>query len=84
MAGMKKRKVTRTQIKHKDDNEAPTKNMKVEKDEMIPTHSIVKIPVSRNAMNQDRSFVRSLSSLNNRSNDRGLSGNNKGENNRER
>ena len=31
---------------------------------MIPTHPIVKITVSRNAMNQKRSFVRSLPSLN--------------------
>ena len=38
-------------------------SFKVEKDEMIPTHSIVKITVSRNAMKQKGSFVRSLPSL---------------------
>ena len=30
---------------------------KAERDEMFPTHSIVKITVSRNAMRQNRSFV---------------------------
>ena len=39
------------------------KSCKVGKDEMIPTHSIVKIAVSRNAMSQKRSFVRSLPPL---------------------
>ena len=40
-----------------------THSFKVEKDEMIPTRSIVKITVSRNAMKLKKSFVRSLPSL---------------------
>ena len=38
-------------------------SFKVEKDEMIPTLSIVKITVSRNAMKQIRSVVRNLPGL---------------------
>lgn len=38
-------------------------SFKVEKDEMMPTHSLAKITVSRNAMKQQRSSVRSLPSL---------------------
>ena len=40
-----------------------THSFKVEKDEMTPTHSIVKTTVSRDAMKQKRSFVRSPPSL---------------------
>ena len=40
-----------------------THSFKVEKDEMIPTHSIITITVSRNAMAQKRSFARNLPSL---------------------
>ena len=38
-------------------------SFKVEEDEMVPTRSIVKITVTRNAMRHNRSSIRSLPSL---------------------